>query len=176
MLFVIFPNFYGLFEVDLFNFCASVLFTWLLTIVFVGAFILRKNHWILTDNLFTLYSNFVIVFLLFLTVLFLISPDHNLLIITMIFCLVFSEYFLYNYLNKRKLKRNFVFAFIAFYLFSLVSCAIHSKTFVKELPLIFFFCIIFFSIKTYFEFFQSLQNFNKVFLLFFLIFPLFILY
>lgn len=118
----------------------------------------------MTNNLFSLYSNFVIVFIVFSALIFMISPNYNFLLVTIVLGLAYSEYFLYNYMNKLKFKKVILQAFLAFYVFSVIYCAIKTKTFFQEIPFIILFALIFFSIKTYFEFFQSFQNFNKVFL------------
>jgi len=58
--------------------------------------------------------------------------------------------------------------FMVAYFSSMIFSAIEARTFFQELPLIVLFFIVFFSIKTYFNFFQAFQNFNKVSFLFIL--------
>ena len=91
-----------------------------------------------------------------------ITAKYRLVLVSLIFALAFSELSLYTYTKKLKLKRFHLIALLIAYLSSLVITSIKSKNFIQDFPVIVLFFIVIFSGKTYFEFFQSFQNFNQV--------------
>lgn len=133
-----------------------------ITFFLIGLLVLRKNNWNLSNELFSLYTYFMIVFIILLSIFLMFVDRYQIILVSIVLAALYSQYILYSFLKKQKLEKKIWSSFVGFYVFSIIYCILKSKNISQEIPIIVLFCLSIFSGKNYFQFFKFFMNFNQV--------------
>lgn len=88
-----------------------------ITFFIIGLLVLRKNNWNLSNELFTLYTHFMIVFIILLSIFLMFVDQYQIILVSIVLAAMYSQYILYSFLKKQKLEKKIWLSFVGFYVF-----------------------------------------------------------